>query len=236
MATENSSGKAAPRSKAAKATKQKASSKKKPVRKKAIAKKKPAAKKAAERSTDKAGSRQAELKTDFSIRQIAKLFGCSDSTVRENIKNGAPVKATTGKNRASVINITDYHKWLIALSQGEGNDLADTRLERQRQDLRRQIRENDEAEGRVIPIDQVEFFFQSILVMISNRLEGVGGKSSGGDPVIRNRIQDETRYIRVQMFQDIVEFLRPFSGDRAADLATSQAAKLEVGDREKDTT
>ena len=164
------------------------------------------------------------------------MLGVSDKTIRNHIKNGGPVETSQGRNKAAVLNITKWHNYLMELNQGDGNVLADTKLERQRQDLRKQVRENDEAEGNLIPLDQVEYLLESTFGIFSNNMEGIGGKACGGDPVIRARIQDETRFIRGQIFNDFVAFLRPFSGDRAADLATAEAVKLGMGERKADPT
>tara|TARA_R110002072_G_scaffold240361_2_gene398873 strand:- start:367 stop:1062 length:696 start_codon:yes stop_codon:yes gene_type:complete len=211
-----------------------AKKKKTTVRKKAPAKKKTVAKKPAAK---KAPAKPAEFNGDTSIRHLAKLLGYNDKSIRTQIENnGGPVKTQGGNKRAAVVNVGEWHRHFLSQALGEGNKLSDTKLAKEQENLRKQKRENDLAEGKVVQIDEVNFFFQSMLVLLSTRLEGISGKAAGGDPALRIRIQDETRHTQLEIFNAVVEFLRPHVGDSAADLATAQASKLGMGAREKDSS
>jgi len=205
--------------------------KKAPGKKKAPAKKKAAPKKTAPKAK---AEKPAEFNGDTSIRHLAKLLGYNDKSIRTQIENnGGPVKTHGGNKRAAVVNVGEWHRHYLSQALGEGNRLSDTRLAKEEENLRKQKRENDLAEGKVVSIDEVNFFFQSMLVLLSTRLEGISGKAAGGDPALRIRIQDETRHTQLELFNSVVEFLRPHVGDSAADLATAQASKLGMGTREE---
>jgi len=206
--------------------------KKKTVKKKTVKKKAPA-KKAVLKKTAKSPAAK-DFDGNTSIRHLAKLLGYSDRTIRAHIDGkGGPIVSTRGANRAAVVNIGEWHHHFLNLASGSGNELGNAKLAKQQEDLRKQKRENDEAEGKLVPIDDVVYFYQSLLVILSNRLDGIPGKAAGGDPVLRARFLDEIRQSKTTIFHSVVEFLRPFVGDDSADLATAEASQLGVGSKQQ---
>lgn len=236
-AAENTGDKAKPATTKKRApAKKKASPAKKPAAKKKAAKKKAPAKKAAAKRAPKKPAVK-DFDGNTSIRHLAKLLGYSDRTIRVHIdEKGGPVQSTRGANRAAVVNVGDWHQHFLSLAAGSGSDLGDTKLEKQREDLRKQKRENDIAEGKVVQIDDVVYFYQSLLVLLSNQLDGIPGKAAAGDPVLRARFLDEIRQTKTAVFHSVVEFLRPVVGDESADLATAKAGELAMGGTEEGTS
>lgn len=171
-----------------------------------------------------------------SIRHLATLLGYSDATIRDHIQTkGGPVVSRGGSGKQATVNVKDWHKHFLNMAMGDGSSLSETKLAKQQEDLRRHKRENDEAEGKLVSIDEVITFYQGMLVLLSNKLDGIPGKAAGGDPVLRAKFLDEIRQSKSAIFSGIVEFLRPFVGSEQADLATATASELEMGSRETDS-
>ena len=227
--------------KASSKTAKKVAAKKAPAKKKQAAKKKapakkPAAKKAATKKA-KPSAKAPRFDGNTSIRHCAELLGYSEPTIRKDIENnGAPVVRRAQPGKAAVINIGEYHKFKMSQSLGEGNSLADARLEKQREDVRKHKRENDLAEGKLVPIEQVIFFYNELLVILNNKLDGISGKSAAGDPVLRARFLDETRKARVATFNAVRNFLQQFAGGDTQDSSPTDQGELAMGSGEESTS
>jgi hypothetical protein len=167
----------------------------------------------------------------LSIRALSELLGYDPKTIRNYISDkGGPVEKA-GSGRAAKVHVGEWHKFLLAIALGKGNKISDTKHLKVTEELRKQKRENDLAENELVHVSEVIYFFNSLLVILANRLNGISGKAAAGDPELRNRILDETKHAQLGIFNDIVEYLRPFVGDGAADTAAADASKLGVGQR-----
>jgi len=56
--------------------------------------------------------------------------------------------------------------------------------------------ENDKTEGELIPCEEVDMLFNNAITMLAGQLDGVAGRASSGDAVLRQKLLDEHRRIR----------------------------------------
>lgn len=172
------------------------------------------------------------------VNHAAAILGYNEKSIREAIQNrGAPVvRHSTGRGpgRGTVVNIGELHAFFLSEAKGGGDGLAGVKLKRAEEDLRKQQRENDLAEGKLVEISTVLDFFSQLLVVFNNRMEASTGRAAAGDPVLRARFQDENRATRVAIYEDIHAFLRPYAGGGEADPPAPAPGELEMGSGEKD--
>lgn len=196
--------------------------------KKAAAKKKPQA----------VPTRPTKFDGNTDVNHAATLLGYNEKSIREAIQSrGAPVvRHATGRGpgRGTIVNIRELHEFLLSEAKGGGDGLAGVKLKRAEEDLRKQQRENDLAEAKLVESSVVADFLTQLLVVFGNRMEASAGRAAAGDPVLRARFLDENRATRVAIFKDISEFLRPHVGGQQEDLAAPEAIELGVGAGEAD--
>lgn len=203
----------------------------------AAAKKAPAKKKSntAPEARPRGRPKADQFNGDTSINHLSKLLGYAPKTIRQHIEqNDGPVKKYQGNRRATVVSVQQWHEFFLDRARGEGNVLADIKIERQREDVRKHKRENDLAEGQLVPIDVVVAFYQEFIVALSNRLDGIAGKSAAGDPEMRIRFLDEIRGAKAGTFNDVMGVLRKHSPGNGEALAATYSSIVGVGGGEED--
>ena len=225
--------------KGAKVSRKKAPAKKVAAKKPAPAKKRPAKKVAAKKP---APAKDQEKKTAprklYSIREIAQIFGKSESTIRDYIRDkDGPVVERTKQGKAASLDSVEWFEYFLALQRSDGNDeLHAARLEKIQIDAASKRLDHRVRAGQVIEVEAVVEFFNGIMISIGTSLDGIAGRSAEGDSVLRASFLREVRDARTRVFKSISSYLDKIEGGIAPGFSATGTDGDGMGSRKKNSS
>ncbi len=167
----------------------------------------------------------------------AKIFGVSESTVLNFMKEGMPATSAGVRGGKVEIDTVKAHKWIIQREMRSGSLVRDEdegeNINEERRLLimeqKRQLEiKNDEAEGLLVPLEDVRIAFNAAQTELASILDGAAGKMSSSDAVVRQRLFDEHRRIR-DIYATRLEGFVDGQGGRELDEAASEESSVGVG-------
>ena len=215
--------------------------KSKPVEKKKVTpRKRPAAKKKVRKSIapKKPGKRKSPAISErplFSIRDLAKLFGYAESTIREHInENDGPVEEKTGSGRAAKLDPAKWLQFFLDRQAGTSSPLLDARTEKIQFEAASKRLEHKLRAGEVIEVETVVEFFTEVALSIGTVLDGISGKSAEGDAVLRANFLNEVRNARTGIHRKIESYLGRITEGLEFNLTAPDSDVDGVGGSKKD--
>lgn len=173
-------------------------------------------------------------------KQFGEIMGWSKTTVGNRMDEGMPHKSDGKRGGLVEIDTEQAIQWVIEKAVAKrsikrGNkieDMDDVKKEIVREQLRKLQLENDENEGRLVPLEDVKFCINEAIVMLASTLDGEAGRIAGGDAVLRQRLLDGHRRIRTN-FADKLESFEDMERVEQIDDAAAEQSALAVGERQE---
>jgi len=140
-----------------------------------------------------------------STKTVAEILDCSTQHIRNLRKSGEIHETARGK-----YDLAEVAKYLMKNSRENMSEFQRAKLENEREKIRRQKIANDEADGLLVPIDDVQVFIHGYTTFLIQSLEAAK-KSAGAlvDASTRKKLYQKIADARAEL----ADKLETFRGD-----------------------